>query len=105
MKMGINFSVGSILLVLGLIVLISVFPEKICVPFTSTCFYLYAVQYFKNTMTYLIAVAISLLVFIVPVVLVVRLLKYLKSNKALKELLKFMLTFDDKYYYSLKKAI
>lgn len=105
MKMGINFSFGSIMVVVAVIFLISILPEKICVPFTTTCLYLEPLHYLKTTLTYVIAVTICLVMVAGFLLLISKAIKFFRSDKAFKPLIMFLLTFDEKYYYNLKKAI
>lgn len=103
--MGINFSIGAIALMILVVFIIAVFPEKLCIPFTSYCLFLEPLHYLKTTLTYVVSVVICFTLIAGLVFAVTKLVKFVNDNKAIKPLVKFLLTFDEKHYYELKKAI
>jgi len=91
------------LLVLGIITtVILVFPQKLCVPFTSNCIILTPVIALQNLIIF-VGSFFLLFAFIASIItLLIRLTKFAITHDYFRDLFMFLITFDEKYYKSFK---
>ncbi len=104
--MGKGFVTNWIVLLLalaGFVALIFIFPERICLPFSDVCFFFQALHDLK-----LFLIILGFLFFGYGYILAILFLLFngirtIKKNRIIRDVIKFLVTFDEQTYKRLMK--
>jgi hypothetical protein len=101
----ISWSASFLLLIVLLVTVIAIFPENLCIPFTTICVFLEPLHYLKNLLFYFGSVFFYFAILASFAIGIIRAIKFFRNNPIILHLLNFITTFDEKSYRKLKKSI
>jgi hypothetical protein len=102
---NVNLGLMSILIIIGLIALITVFPTNICLPFSDICFWLAGLHALKKILAYGGAVFFFYAYWVAVIYLFGRFLFLLVKYPFVKNGLAFLVTFSDENWQKFRASI
>lgn len=100
---GISFSASALLIILGVIGLIAIFPYEF--DLLGVHFYFEPLHFLKNTLTYGSSVFLYFAILGILIVGIAKTIVFLKRNKTIQHGAMFLLTFDEKHYNKLRASL
>lgn len=98
-------NVKLILTILGIITLIQIFPETLCIPLTTQCVFLEPLHNFRIVLNYGIAVLIFFALIAGSIVALIETIRFIRANKQLQYLIAFLVTFEHKNWVRFRKSL
>jgi hypothetical protein len=102
---GISFSASMLITILLVVSVIAIFPENLCLPFTTTCVFLTPLHYLKNLLYYFGLVFFYFAMIVSFGIFIGKTINFFKENRLVIDLINFLLSFDEKSYNKLSRTI